>query len=72
MRIYRCNFYDASMGQQVSWHGSKREAEQHLRVLQTDRGEPAAGPEGVQPVELPTKRKLLLGWLNTHFNTDNG
>ncbi len=72
MKLYRCNFYDKSEGTCVSWHGSKVEAERHLRSQQKDRGEDATGPESVTAVDVPTNKTSLIKWLNDHFNRDNG
>lgn len=72
MKIYRCTIYDRDLGTLLSWHSSRREAEQALRREQRERGEPAVGPEGVDAVEIPTDRTGLILWLNTHFDSNNG
>lgn len=74
MKVYRCNFYDDAngLGQLVSWHPSRREAERALAGQRRDRGRSACGPEGVEAVEIPTDRKGLIEWLNQNLSSDNG
>lgn len=72
MRVYRCNCYDKDLGQLVSWHGSKREADQYLRNFQKERGGETVGPESVALEEIPTDKEGLLRWLNANLSTDNG
>lgn len=72
MKIYRCDCFDDDLGCRVSWHPSKREAEQHLRVFQQERNGEAMGPESVKEVNVPTTKRDLLRWLNANFTSDNG
>lgn len=70
MKIYRCTIYDAHEGAMLSWHASRREAEQALRSEQRERDEPVVG--SVDAIDFPTDRAGLLSWLNAHFDRDNG
>lgn len=76
MRLYRCDFEDADRGRLVSWHANKVEAQRTLRMLQATAREngqlTGIGIELVAPVDIPTDKAGLLGWLNRNFDTDNG
>lgn len=75
MRVYRCKFHDSDAGSLVSWHANKVEAQRTLRMLQItahQNGKGGLGVESVEPVDIPTDKAGLLGWLNRNFDTDNG
>lgn len=67
MKLYRCNWRDQDLGYRISWHASKREAENAMRQL-----DKTAHPEGVESVNVPTTKRELITWLNSHYNSDNG
>ena len=72
MKIYRCNFYCPVMGNTISWHSSRKSAEDELRSLQLQRAEPPVGPEGIECVDFPTRKKDVIQWLNSNLKSDNG
>ena len=72
MRVYRINMYDADLGALVGWAGSKREATATLSAHKRARAAAASGPEGVEPVDIPTHKNGLIAWLNANFDADNG
>lgn len=72
MTVWRCNCYDSNLGTLVSWWSSKQGATAKLLRFTKERGEKAAGPEGVEQVTIPTDKEGLLDWLNAHFTSDNG
>lgn len=69
MKLYRAAIYDKDGGTILSWFSNRAEAE---RWVKTEQPTPAHGPFGVEPVEVPTDRAGLLGWLNANMTTDNG
>jgi len=60
------NFTDGVM---LVWRTSKRECERDTASIATD-------VEGtvmtVKPIDIPTDRRGLAGWLDRNFNMDNG
>lgn len=71
MKIYRTVFTDAHEGCLLFWYSSRAAAEQKLRDLREELGEPQ-GLALVEQVDIPTDRTRLLRWLNDNFSTDNG
>jgi len=71
MKVYRTRFQDKDAGTVLSWHASKREAQDALRELQAERDMPQ-GVEDVQLVNSPAGRAGLLRWLTNNCNRDNG
>lgn len=69
-RIYRCNYWDADLGQLVSWHATRRDAERELARQVRENG-PGQGAEEVEPVDFPTRKADVIAWLNRHLSTDN-
>lgn len=68
MKIWRCSFHgDPDLGNTQSWHPSKAAAMAARREL----AEKPASCE-IESVDIPTDKAGLIGWLNDHFNTDNG
>jgi len=72
MRIYRAQFFDRDMGARLAWFSNAKDAGKHLRDQQRARIDPASGPEGVTPVDIPAGKQGLLNWLNANFTSDNG
>jgi hypothetical protein len=68
-RVWRLNWHDSDHGHCQAWYVSEREAEAGMNNrLATD---PDSSP-WIAKEEIPVSRKLLVDWLNTRFNTDNG
>jgi hypothetical protein len=72
MKLYRLYWQDMNNGTLQSWHPSKRDAEKaHTKELR-ESSKAAAGPSGIDAIDIPTDKAGLLVWLNTYFVSDNG
>ncbi|MDQ3565042.1 MAG: hypothetical protein M3436_13180 [Pseudomonadota bacterium] len=71
MKLYRLDFQEAAEGTMVSWHGSKRAAEKHARLLARE-FEISDPVYGVSFVEIRATRAGLIEWLNVHLDRDTG
>jgi hypothetical protein len=71
MKIYRAAYIDGQHGTLLSWHGSRRAAEQALReqAIEMDNNDPTTS---VYVHNIPGTKAGFLVWLNTNFTTDNG
>lgn len=77
MKLWRCTFYDLSLGKCLSWHANNHDAEQRLRIeiaAAKKSGEMSCDMEisHVDMVDIPTKKPELIRWLNTYYDKDNG
>jgi hypothetical protein len=81
MKIYRASWQDSSLGQCLSWHRNKADAERALRNaikemqsadLPDSETITDGEPKRIDLVNIPTDRKGLCDWLNLHFTQDNG
>lgn len=79
LTIYRIHWQDPDDGRRLAWAGSKKEAQRILRdalakvrAFHDDDEAENTGPNGVEPVTVPTSRIDLIAWLNLHFTSDNG
>ena len=75
MKLYKVVFQDSEEGVCLMWFSSKREADKALCELQDEArkmNRHPHGPECVDEVDVPTRKKELLQWLNSNFNRDNG
>jgi hypothetical protein len=63
MKFYVCTYYSPLDGVVITWHTSKKEANTEARSI---RGEDPA----VFAVNVPTKKKELLRWLNENVTSD--
>ena len=72
MKVYRVTLYDQAAGAILSWHSTKKQAMAALKAGIAERGEPKTVLDGVELLDIPTSKGGLLGWLNSHFKSDNG
>lgn len=85
MKVYQVFFRDQWLGNQMSWHATKREAAKEVARIKRDDDEearklreenPEASRTDREPklslVNVPTDKRGLLAWLNINCASDNG
>lgn len=72
MKIYRANYFHGQEGCIVSWHGSRRAAEQALREQHAELNGEGELIVNVEAQNIPGTKAGFLVWLNNHFIRDNG
>lgn len=69
MKIYKRQWNDDFEGTCISWHASKKEAEDKSSLDTNDIDDASIT---IEAVNFPATKQGVLRWLNTHLNRDNG
>lgn len=70
MKVYRVSYSDPDHGTLVTWVGNLDEVRREIARIEADPDNLALQDWG--KVEIPTKRRDLIAFLNRWFPTDNG
>lgn len=72
MKVYCAAVYDSLEGEILVWASSLRAVKSVARKYIHRNDGDGRYLVGITTYEIPTDRKGLINWLNTHFDTDNG
>jgi hypothetical protein len=67
--VWRVDWRDNELGRLIWWEPTKAGAASYADALRDDKDVESVS---VRPMRVPTVKKQLIEWLNTHVTVDNG